>query len=64
MKNHILFKAAFIALPVLLTHCGAGGSPPPPDFTPFGDGLKAIGICFVCFAVVQVLGSLLGGNKS
>lgn len=29
-----------------------------PDYTPIGDGLKTIGICLVCFAVVQVLGAL------
>ena len=34
-----------------------------PDYTPIGDGLKAIGICIVCFAVVQVLGALVDKNK-
>ena len=34
-----------------------------PDYTPIGDGLTAIGICIVCFAVVQVLGALVKDNK-
>jgi hypothetical protein len=34
-----------------------------PDYTPIGDGLKAIAVCLVCFAVVQVLGALVRDNK-
>lgn len=34
-----------------------------PDYTPIGNGLTAIGICIVCFAVVQVLGALVKDNK-
>lgn len=34
-----------------------------PDYTPIGDGLKTIGICLVCFAVVQVLGALSKQDK-
>ena len=64
MKPTSFIPAALIALPVLLTHCGGGDYPPPPDYTPFGDGLKAIGICLVAFAVVQVLGSLANGDKN
>lgn len=30
-----------------------------PDYTPFGDGMKAIGICLVVFGVVQALASLV-----
>jgi hypothetical protein len=63
MKHPRLTTASLLALPVLLSQC-VGGSPPPPDFTPFGDGLTAIGICLVCYAVVQVLGNLAGGGKS
>ena len=65
MKHPILFNAGLVTLPVVLTQCGGGGSgsPPPADFTPVGDGLTAIAICLVCFAVVQVLGDLVGGGK-
>ena len=65
MKHHLIFKACLIALPVALAQGGGGGSgsPPPADFTPVGDGLTAIAICIVCYAVVQVLGSLAGGGK-
>ena len=63
MKHPRLTPAGIFTVPVLLSQC-VGGSPPPPDFTPFGDGLTAIGICLVCYAVVQVLGDLVGGGKS
>ena len=63
MNPHLLFKAGILALPVLLSQCGGPSYPPPPDYSPFGDGLKAIGICVVCVAVVQVLGGLIGGGK-
>ena len=63
MKHPCLTTTGLLALPLLLSQC-VGGSPPPPDFTPFGDGLTAIGICLVCYAVVQVLGNLVGGGKS
>jgi hypothetical protein len=63
MKHHLLSMTGIVTLPVLLSQCVCG-SPPPPDFTPFGDGLTAIGICLVCYAVVQVLGDLAGGGKS
>ena len=63
MKHPCLTTAGLLALPVLLSQC-VGGSPPPPDFTPFADGLTAVGICLVCYAVVQVLGNLAGGGKS
>lgn len=62
MKPTSFIPAALITLPAVLTQCG-GDYPPPPDYTPFGDGLKAIGICLVAFAVVQVLGSLAKGDK-
>ena len=42
----------------------AGCNESQPDFTPIGDGLKTIGICLVCFAVVQVLGALSKQDKS
>ena len=63
MKHPRLTTAGIFTVPFLLSQC-LGGSPPPPDFTPFGDGLTAIGICLVCYAVVQVLGDLVGGGKS
>lgn len=34
-----------------------------PDYTPIGDGLKTIGLCLVCCAVVQVLGGLSKQDK-
>ncbi len=34
-----------------------------PDYTPIGDGLKALGICLVCCAVVSVLGTLVKQDK-
>ena len=45
---------------LLLSGCAEA----PPDYTPIGDGLKTIGICLVCFAVVQVLGILSKQDKS
>ena len=34
-----------------------------PDYTPIGDGLKAIAVCLVCYSVVQTLGNLVRENK-
>jgi hypothetical protein len=34
-----------------------------PDYTPIGDGMKALGICLVCCAVVWVLGMLVKQDK-
>lgn len=34
-----------------------------PDYTPIGDGMKTIAVCMVCYAVVQVLGSLSKQDK-
>jgi len=48
-----------IVLSLILTGCLESQ----PDYTPIGDGLKAIAICIVCFAVVQVLGALVKDNK-
>jgi hypothetical protein len=48
-----------LAAGVLL--CGCYSSQP--DYTPIGDGLKAIGICLVCLGVVLVLGDLVKGGK-
>jgi hypothetical protein len=45
---------------LLLSSCGDSG----PDYTPFGDGMKAIGICLVVCAVVRALAELVqSGNK-
>ena len=49
----------FLILSLLLSSCGESQ----PDYTPIGDGLKTIGICLVCFAVVQVLGALSKQDK-
>ena len=48
-----------IVLTVILPGCMESQ----PDYTPIGDGLKAIAVCLVCFGVVQVLGSLVRENK-
>ena len=59
-------KALIWIIPALLLS-GCGDSGPdytPPDYTPFGDGMKAIGICLVVCAVVRTLSELVqGGNK-
>jgi hypothetical protein len=34
-----------------------------PDYTPIGEGMKALGICLVCCAVVGVLGTLVKREK-
>ncbi len=39
---------------LLLSGCGDSG----PDYTPFGDGMKAIAICLVVAAVVRALADL------
>ena len=48
---------------IMLTLVLSGCLESQPDYTPIGDGLKAIAVCLVCFAVVQVLGSLVKENK-
>ncbi len=50
-----------LLIPTLLL---SGCAEAQPDYTPIGDGLKTIGICLVCFAVVQVLGALSKQDKS
>ena len=37
----------------------AGCNVSQPDYTPFGDGMKAIGICLVVCAVVRALAELV-----
>ena len=57
VKKKVFF---WIVLILLLSGCGDSG----PDYTPFGDGMKAIGICLVVCAVVRALAELVqGGNK-
>jgi hypothetical protein len=46
-----------VVLPVTVLLGGCYQSQP--DYTPFGDGMKAIGICLVVFGVVQALASLV-----
>ena len=46
-----------VVLPATLLLAGCPGSQP--DYTPFGDGMKAIGICLVVYGVVQALASLV-----
>jgi hypothetical protein len=53
-----LNKTSRIAiLPVTLLLAGCPGSQP--DYTPFGDGMRAIGISLVVYGVVQALASLV-----
>jgi hypothetical protein len=56
-------STALATLPVMFLLGGCSESQP--DYTPFGDGMKAIGISLVVYGVVQVLGSLVqaGENK-
>ena len=42
------------ATAILLGGCNSG-----PDYTPIGDGLKAIGICLVVYGVVTALAELI-----
>ena len=52
---------AFAGL-IALALCGCGESQP--DYTPFADGLTAIGICMVVAAVVKALADLvIAGEK-
>ena len=53
------FALACIAATLLLTGCLESQ----PDYTPFGDGMKAIGICIVVYGVVQALAELVKGEK-
>ena len=46
-----------VVLPATLLLAGCPGSQP--DYTPFGDGMKAIGICLVVYGVVQALAILV-----
>ena len=46
-----------VVLPATMLLAGCPGSQP--DYTPFGDGMKAIGICLVVYGVVQALASLV-----
>ena len=53
--------SALAVIVLILSACGQSQ----PDYTPFGDGMKAIGICLVVCAVVNALASLVRGeNKS
>ena len=57
VKKNVFF---WIVPILLLSGCGDSG----PDYTPFGDGMKAIGICLVVCAVVRALAELVqGGHK-
>ena len=47
-----------LPLLLLLTHCG-GSEPPPPDFTPIGEGLRFLGVCGVLAMVVFSLARLV-----
>ena len=46
-----------VVLPVTVLLGGCYQSQP--DYTPFGDGMRAIGICLVVYGVVQALASLV-----
>jgi hypothetical protein len=47
------------AAAILLAGCNSG-----PDYTPIGDGLKAIGICLVVYGVVAALAELIKDEQS
>jgi hypothetical protein len=49
------FVVVCVAAPLLLTGCLESQ----PDYTPFGDGMKAIGICIVVYGIVQALAGLV-----
>lgn len=53
-----LQKSAPLALCLLLSGCGSQ-----PDYTPFGDGMKAIGICLVVYGIVNALVALIQGEN-
>ena len=46
-----------VVLPATLLLGGCPGSQP--DYTPFGDGMRAIGICLVVYGVVRSLTELV-----
>ena len=46
-----------VVLPVTVLLAGCPGSQP--DYAPFGDGMKTIGICLVVYGVVQALAELV-----
>ncbi|MEP6671427.1 MAG: hypothetical protein ABJF10_19855 [Chthoniobacter sp.] len=49
----------FIPIPACIAMLLQGCSVAQPDFTPIGDGLKAIGISLVVFGVMKVLVDLV-----
>lgn len=50
--------AIAMAATLLASGCTNG-----PDYTPIGDGLKAIGICIVVYGVVDALADLTKGGS-
>jgi hypothetical protein len=55
LKAHGQFL--LVVLATLLTGCG-------PDYTPFAEGAKALGICFVVYGVVAALADLSKGEQT
>lgn len=58
MKS-ISIPSVVALLSMVLTGCGESG----PDYTPIGDGLKAIGISLVVFGVVGALADLIRSGE-
>lgn len=58
LKSTAPFPLPIVAA-LILTGCGNSG----PDYTPIGDGLKAIGICMVVAAVVAALADLVKSEQ-
>ena len=57
MPLNKIMRSAALATTLLLAGCHE--TPPQPDYTPVGDGMRAIGICLVVYGVVQALASLV-----
>ena len=57
IRTHVLLVGS--AITFLLAGCLKSQ----PDYRPFGDGMKAIGICLVVCAVVKALVSLIGSEN-
>lgn len=57
--NRASLIVASLATTLLLSGCGRSG----PDYTPIGDGLKAIAISLVAFGVVGALADLIRAGE-
>ena len=55
MPLNKISRIVALAATLLLSGCNESQ----PDYTPVGDGMRAIGICLVVYGVVQALASLV-----